>query len=152
MGLQSYGSLNFENFGTLNLGILRQNDIWVLALWLGIENTIRRKVVASPTSELWWVLWIHVCSLVVHAPKVSNYALTNLLFGLCRSVWIIDWLITLPSAHPKALARPSTPKMIWTRECALAFYPSVVFTLDSHLSLSKSLGVRQMVCPSSCWN
>jgi hypothetical protein len=26
----------------------RQNDIWVLALWLSTKNTIRGKVVASP--------------------------------------------------------------------------------------------------------
>jgi hypothetical protein len=28
--------------------------------------------------------------------KCSNYALINLLFGLCRSVLVIDLLITLP--------------------------------------------------------
>ncbi len=28
MGLQSYRSPNFENFGTINLGIPEQNDIW----------------------------------------------------------------------------------------------------------------------------
>jgi len=36
-----------------NLGILGQNDIWVQALWPGIENNIRRKVMASPKSEPW---------------------------------------------------------------------------------------------------
>jgi hypothetical protein len=41
----------FENFRTPNLGIPGQNDIWVQALWPGIENTIRGKVVASPKSE-----------------------------------------------------------------------------------------------------
>jgi hypothetical protein len=41
MGLQSHGSPNFRNFGTFNLGIPGQNDIWVLAPWLGIDNTIR---------------------------------------------------------------------------------------------------------------
>jgi len=29
MGLQSRKNPNFENFGTPNLGVLRQNDIWV---------------------------------------------------------------------------------------------------------------------------
>jgi hypothetical protein len=28
MGLQSRESPNFENFETLNLGVLEQNDIW----------------------------------------------------------------------------------------------------------------------------
>jgi len=31
----------------------RQNDIWVLALWLGIDNTLKGKVVASPKSWPW---------------------------------------------------------------------------------------------------
>ncbi len=48
MGLQSRKSPNFENFRIPNLGIRRQNDIWVQALWLGIQNTIKGKVVASP--------------------------------------------------------------------------------------------------------
>jgi ribulose 1,5-bisphosphate carboxylase large subunit-like protein len=37
-----------KNFGTPNLGILGQNDIWVLAPWPKIENTIKGKVVISP--------------------------------------------------------------------------------------------------------
>jgi hypothetical protein len=55
MGLHSYMSPNFGNFGTLtwesqnsHLRVPGQNDIWVLASWLGIKNTIRGKVVASP--------------------------------------------------------------------------------------------------------
>ncbi len=51
MGFQSHKSPNIENFS--NLGVPGQNDIWVLASWLGIGNTIRGKVVASPKSELW---------------------------------------------------------------------------------------------------
>jgi hypothetical protein len=53
MGLQSCKSPNFENFGTPNLGVLGQNDIWVLALWLGTKNNLKGKVVASPKSGLW---------------------------------------------------------------------------------------------------
>jgi hypothetical protein len=40
--------------------------------------------------------------------KCSNYALTNLLFGLCKSVSIIDTLVIHPSPHPRALACPLT--------------------------------------------
>jgi len=54
------------------LEILGQNDIWVLALWSGTENIIRGKVMASPKSGPWWVLWVHVCSWFVCAPKVSQ--------------------------------------------------------------------------------
>ncbi len=53
MGLQSCESPNFENFGTPNLGVSRQNDIWVLVPWPCIENTIRGKVVAYCKSKLW---------------------------------------------------------------------------------------------------
>ncbi len=42
--------------------------------------------------------------------KCSDYALTNLLFGLCRSLWVIDLLDNLPSLDPRAPTCPSTPK------------------------------------------
>jgi len=48
MSIQSCGSINLKNFGTPNLGILGQNDIWVLAPWPNIKNTIKGKVVISP--------------------------------------------------------------------------------------------------------
>jgi hypothetical protein len=55
---QSYGppkvrECQFREFRDSNLEVLGQNDIWVLAPWLGIENTIRGKVVASPKSGSW---------------------------------------------------------------------------------------------------
>jgi hypothetical protein len=70
IGFQSRESFNFGNFGTPKLGVPRQNDIWVQALWLGIDNIIMGKVVASPKSGPWWVLWVCVCLWFVHAPKV----------------------------------------------------------------------------------
>jgi hypothetical protein len=48
----------------------RQNDIWVQPPWLSIDNTIRGKMVASPKFGSWWVLWIHVCPWLIHAPKM----------------------------------------------------------------------------------
>jgi hypothetical protein len=38
--------------------------------------------------------------------KCSNYVLTNLLFGLCRLVWIINMLVTCPSPYLETLTRP----------------------------------------------
>jgi len=69
----------------------------VLVSWLGTKYTIKGKVVASPKSGSWWVLWIYVCMWFVHAPKCFNYTLTNLLFGLCKSVWVIELFVNLPS-------------------------------------------------------
>jgi hypothetical protein len=65
---------------------------------------------------------------LVRAPKCSKYALTNLLFGLWRSMWVIELLVNLPSPHPEAPARPSTPKMLQAKECAPTPFPSTVFT------------------------
>jgi hypothetical protein len=76
--------------------------------------------------------------------KCSNYALTNLLFGLCKSMWVIDLLVTLLKPHPRAPTRPSTPKVIRTRECAPIPYSFVVFTLNSHLSLSRSFEAHEV--------
>jgi hypothetical protein len=44
--------------------------------------------------------------------KCSNYALTNLLFGLCKFVWVIDLFVTLLSPYHRALAHPSTPEVL----------------------------------------
>jgi hypothetical protein len=51
------------------------------------------KVVASPKFGPWWVSWIHGYPRFIHAPKCSNYTLTNLLFGLCRSMWLSELLV-----------------------------------------------------------
>jgi hypothetical protein len=77
-------------FRDSHLGVLRQNDIWVLVPSPGMKYFIRGKVVASPKFKSWWVFWDRVCLWLVLALKCSNYVLTNLLFGLCRSVWVVD--------------------------------------------------------------
>ncbi len=57
--------------------------------------------------------------------KCSNYTLTNLLFNLCRFVWIIYALITLPNPHLGAPTCPSTPKMLQAKGHTPT--PSIVF-------------------------
>jgi hypothetical protein len=56
--IQYYGPLKlqeaqFQEFRDSPLGVLGQNDIWVLAPWLSIENIVRGEVVASPKSKSW---------------------------------------------------------------------------------------------------
>jgi hypothetical protein len=83
-GFQSPGSSNFENFETPNLGIPRQNDIWVQASWPSIENIIRGKVVAPPNQgcdESYE--FVYTNGSFVHQ-KCSNYALTCC-FLVCTS-------------------------------------------------------------------
>jgi hypothetical protein len=52
-------------------------------------------------------------------------------------------LVTLSSPHPGAPTRPSSPKVLRAKERALAPYFSIVFALNSHLSLSRSLRAHQ---------
>jgi hypothetical protein len=56
-------------------------------------------------------------------------------------MWIIDSFVVHPNPHPKALAHTFTPKVLQTKERTLTLYPSIVFTFDSQLSLSRNLGV-----------
>ncbi len=134
----------FKEFQDCNLGVPEQNDIWLMAPWPGTKNIIRGKVAASPKFGPWWVLWIYVCHGSCVHQKCSSYALTNLLFNLCRFVWIIDPLVTHPSPHPKTPTHPSTPEVFRTKESAPTHYPSIIFTLNSHLKLSRSLGMRHI--------
>jgi hypothetical protein len=96
MGPQSCRSSNCENFGTPTW---EPRTKWHLGAspWLVTKYTIRRKVVASSKFGPWWVLWICGYLWLVHAPKCYNYALTNLWFDLCRSVWVNELLFDLPS-------------------------------------------------------
>ncbi len=63
-------SLNFENFGIPDLEVLGKMTFGCQPSWLIIENIIRGKVMVSPKFGPWWVLWLHVCTCFVRAPKV----------------------------------------------------------------------------------
>ncbi len=132
MGLQSCKSFNFAN--------LKQNDIWVLVLWLGTKYIIRGKVVASPSpcrGEFCESMFAH--GLSVHQ-RCSSYTLINLLFGLYRSVWIIVLLVNHLNLHLKALARASTPKVMRARKRASIPFPYAVFILQLTIESIKKLG------------
>jgi hypothetical protein len=135
--LQKLQKSQLWEFWNSHLGVPRQNDIWVLVSWPGTEYTIRGKVMASPKSGLWWVLWVHGCSWLVRAPKCSNYDLTNLYLGLCRSMWVIELLVNLPSPHPRAPTCPSTPKMLRAKEHTATPSPFVVFTFGLETKSTK---------------
>jgi hypothetical protein len=62
-----------------------------LAPWLGTENIIRGKVVASPKSELWWILWVRVCPWLIRAPKVLRLY-TNKFVVWFVQVCVSNWL------------------------------------------------------------
>ncbi len=143
MGVQSCKSPNLGKFGDSNLGVPRQDDIWVLPLgqaeiilkwggWWGSPSPGH----VTPCESMF------ARGLSVHQ-KRSNYALTNL-FGWCKSVWIIDLLVILPSPYPETPACPLPPKCYKARNVP-QLHILLMFTLDSHLNLLRSLGVRQVV-------
>ncbi len=97
---------------------------------------------ASPKFGSWWILrFVFIRGSSVHQ-RCSSYALTNLLFGLCKSMWVIDLLVNLPSCilelrhallPPKCHELGSTPQLLLL---------SLFSSLDLQLSPSRSLGVR----------
>jgi hypothetical protein len=52
------------------LGVPGQNAIWMWASCRGTKYTIRGKVVSSPKSGPWWVLWVQICLWLILAPKM----------------------------------------------------------------------------------
>jgi len=141
MAFQNGRNSNFENFETPNFGVSGQNDIWMQPPWLIIENTIRGKVMAFPPpnpscGESFESMYGHD-SFVHH--KCSNYTLTNFLFGLCKSVWIIDPLVIRPSPHLEALVRPSTPEVLRIKEHTPT-PSSIVFTFKLSFESLKECG------------
>jgi hypothetical protein len=140
MGLQSCRNPSFGNFKTPIWESRDKNGIWVLVSWLGTKYTIRGEGDSFPQIRAMVSLvspFAH--GLSVHQ-KCSSYALINLLFKLCRFMWVIELLITLPSPHPGALACPFTSKVLRAEERAPT-PPFVVFTFRLTMNPSRSLGV-----------
>jgi hypothetical protein len=130
---QSYGlpklyKSQFWEFWDSHLGVPGQNDIWVLVPWPGRMYITRGRWWLPPSSGRGESCEsVFARGLSVHQ-KCFNYALTNLLFGLCRHVWVIDLLVILPSPYLGAPIHPSTPKVLQAREHTPTPSPSVVFT------------------------
>jgi hypothetical protein len=103
-------------FRDSHLGIPGQNVIWMWASWRGIEYTIRGKVVVSPKSGPWWVLWIRVCPWLILTPKGLQLCINQLVVWFCAGP--CEWLSVYhsSSSHPATPARPSPPKVLWVGE------------------------------------
>ncbi len=71
--------------------------------------------------------YVYARGLSMHK-KCSNHALTNLLFKLCRSVWIIDSFAIRLNPHPEAPTRPSTFEGLRAREHTLTPFFFIVRT------------------------
>jgi hypothetical protein len=129
----NFQSRKNHNFKTPNLGVSRQNDIWVLALWPSIENTIRGKVVASPKFRPWWILWVHVNLWLICAPKMIQLCTNQLDVWLCKFVWIIDSFITC--LNP-CLGTPACPLSSKCYKLRSVVYPNFLSFRCFHLGLT----------------
>jgi hypothetical protein len=78
------------------------------------------------------------CPWLVLAPKVFQLCTNHLVLVLCKFVWAIEicQFFLVPSRSSNTPLYPS--KMLRAREWAPTHYSSVVFSLDSHLSPSRS--------------
>ncbi len=135
MGLQSCKSPSWCNFETPIRESRERKAIWMWALWRGVEYIIRGKVVASPKFRPWWDLCV-CCPWFVLAQKMFQLRTNHLVWVLCRPMWVseVSQLFLVPSRQHASLPL----KVLWAREHALTLLSSVVFYLDSHLSLSRS--------------
>jgi len=79
--------------------------------------------------------------------KCSNYALTNLLFGLCKFVWIIDLFITCFSLHPGTLTCLSTLEALWIKECIPIPSSFVIFMFRLTFEFYKEFGGMSVGMP-----
>jgi hypothetical protein len=120
---------------------------------LGVGHVAKHRVYYKGEGGGFPQIWAVICEscefMFAHGSSVhqrcSNCTLTNLLFNLCRSMWVIHLLVNLPSLHPRAPTHPSTPKC-----CELGNAPQLIFlplssSLDSQLSQSKELGGASLI-------
>jgi hypothetical protein len=88
----SYGpaKLQKSNLNSFETPLWESRDkkaIWMGASRRGAENTIWGKVVASPESMSWWVLWVQSHMWLVLAPKVLQHSTNQLVVG-----WMHNWM------------------------------------------------------------
>jgi len=84
---------NLSSFGTPLWESQDEKAIWMRALWRGANNTIWGKVVASPESGPWWVLWVQSCLWLVLAPKVLQHNTTM------KKYWVLQLGLQLGSLN-----------------------------------------------------
>jgi hypothetical protein len=132
---QSCGNPNFGNFWTkchLDVGLMERHKVYYKGEGGGFP-------------QVWVVVSLVSPSLPVTRPSTKSAQTMHWPTCCLVYVYLCESLmrVTLPSPHPGAPTRPSTPKVLRARERAPTLCSFTIFTSDSHLSSSKSLGVRQ---------
>jgi len=140
MSIQKGKSPNYENFGNLDLGVSRKMTFGC-SLHVNHKKYYKKEGGGFPLSpncgESCETVYAH--DLSMHQ-KCSNYALTNLLFSLCKSIWIIDPFIILLGPHHKVPTCPSYPEMLQVKECTLIHFCSTIFICRFAIEAFKEFG------------
>ncbi len=113
-----------------------QNDIWALVMWPGTEHTIRGKVVASPKSKPWWVLWVRVCTWLVLAPKVLKLC-TNQLVVWFMQVRVSNWCLSLFLVPILELQHALLPSKCYKPENVPQLFILSLFSFWTHIWVYK---------------
>jgi hypothetical protein len=143
---KNYSSAKWREFEPWHssLAVPRQKTIWVWVPRRGVENTILGKVVVSPESRPWWVLWIQSRSWLVITLKVFQKVNKQ----ICWLVWYrFEWVtksLSLFLVPSWSFNTPLYPLlMLRVRNVPRAPNNSDVYYLRPILGLSRSLGARQ---------
>jgi len=127
MCIQRGKSHNYDNFGNLDLEVSWKMTFGC-SLHVNHKKYYKKEGGGFPLGpncgEYCEIVYAH--DLFVHQ-KCSNYALTNLLFGFCKSIWIMDPLIILLGPHHRAPACPFYPEVLRIKECTLIHFSSIIF-------------------------
>jgi hypothetical protein len=108
-----------------------QNVIWMLVPWLGTEYTIRGKVVTSPKSGLWWILWVQVRPWLVLAPKVFKLCTNQLVFDFMQ-VHVSSWGLSFFLVPSRSSSTPLYPQTIVSQGAC----PDSLFFCSFHFRLT----------------
>jgi hypothetical protein len=74
-------------FQDSSLGVPGKRAIWMKPPRGAVENTIRGKVVASPKSGLWCVMWVRVSPWLVPTPNACRMTSNQLVLVLDAGSW-----------------------------------------------------------------
>jgi hypothetical protein len=139
MGSQSHDNPNFDNLSP-HLAILRQNAIWMWALWRGIEY----KGEGGGFPQVWAVVslvspswpWLFL------TPKALQLYINHLVLVLCRPMWVNEayQFFLVPSQSSNMPLYPS--KVLWAKERAPTPCSFVVFYLGLIFESLKELGTH----------
>jgi hypothetical protein len=119
-------------FRDSHLGVPGQNVIWMWASWRGTKYIIRGKVVASPKSKLWWVLWVRIWPWLVLALKMLKLCINQLVVWFMQVRVGDKVFVIFLNPIPELQHTLPPPKCCELGNVSLILCSSVVFTLDSH--------------------